>query len=519
MRPLGLLLPVLLSLSLHAAQVRFSSDHLKIFAGQTPSVFIHNEGDDDALDLRVDIELSPELYFTHEILVSREDWICTLQSGTRATCTTPRLRSGDYLGISFNVSAVHTRGGRHTATATLTARNVNALPPIVFDVISHRFDQVTTAADFGAGSLRDAIESVNADPLCGTEVPCLISIRENLTIAPATPLPAIRKCNVRLSGWNDLEFEVAVKRAVISGENATWGNGLEIRAACAEGVSGVWISSIAVHSWPWNGIYVESAGAPGGSHLLERMYVGTDAAGLVAKPNGGRGVVLDSPHDGLSIAGGIVSGNARSGIATFRGRGLTVSSVKIGVSRTLEPLGNGASGVFTFGVPLSVHSGTVAHNAHAGVAIARGTTEALAGGDIHSNGGLPIDWALDGPTPPDDETDGILNAPQIRDAFFDAGSNTTVVLGTLRLRANAFTGNEYRVSAFVTRDSRGDFERGSGAGAPRVFPPAEGVADVPWEIRIAGDLRGKFIASQTVLAIEGKPPHLSSEIGEARQVR
>ncbi len=224
---------------------------------------------------------------------------------------------------------------------TLHAQPVELSPGLIFGV--------TTEDDFGAGSLRAAIDEVNEDPLCGTVIPCHIGFQSGLpidtvfNIKPATPLPALRKCNVTIHGPEDLEFPRDVKLVVISGENATYGNGLEIRASCAEGVPGVSIESIVVNSWPWNGIYFEAPAAHVGSHFghtMNRVYVGTDATGLLARPNRSRGIVTDSPHEVLSIFNSIVSGNGRSGIALFQGKHGHVIGTKLGVGRDGRPMSN-----------------------------------------------------------------------------------------------------------------------------------------------------------------------------------
>src|SRR6185436_20329869 len=78
--------------------------------------------------------------------------------------------------------------------------------PIAFDVTPRMFE-VTTVADRGAGSLRDAIESVNATP-CTRSAPCRITfhvaeeeVRNRAAIIePASPLPALAREFVSIEG-------------------------------------------------------------------------------------------------------------------------------------------------------------------------------------------------------------------------------------------------------------------------------------------------------------------------------
>jgi hypothetical protein len=493
-----------LAISVHAAEVRFFTEHAKVFNGQTAAVFVENVADETILDVRIEIEIAATIDFSSPITAfsaANQDWQCTT-SGRRGVCSTARFEPGELAGIFFAASTPRTEGGLHRATATFAARNHSGVAPVIFDIISSHYTVVLSPADVGAGSLRAAIEEVNDNPLCGTDVPCFIGVLE-MTIAPATPLPPIRKCNVYLSGPDEGEFPLPTKRMLISGENAAWGNGLEVRASCAAGVPGVLIQNIVFHSWPWNGIYFEApaAHATDSVHSIRRCYIGTDATGTLPRPNGSRGIVTDSPHEVLFVDNSIVGANGRSGIALFQGKlaNVTASGIR----------DNGASGVFTNGVPLTITRSTIANNAHAGVSVARGTPAALiTQTDFVANGSLPVDWGLDGRTPPDDETDGIPNAPRVVDAFFDAAAGRTIVRGTMRLHgAGAVTIEVYQQNGDVLAPV---------LHAARVV---SGEGEVAFEISLNGDLHGRGIALQAHRAVAGRSPHLSSEIGEAVAVR
>ncbi len=397
---------------------------------------------------------------------------------------------------------------------TLHAQPVELSPGLIFGV--------TTEDDFGAGSLRAAIDEVNEDPLCGTVIPCHIGFQSGLpidtvfNIKPATPLPALRKCNVTIHGPEDLEFPRDVKLVVISGENATYGNGLEIRASCAEGVPGVSIESIVVNSWPWNGIYFEAPAAHVGSHFghtMNRVYVGTDATGLLARPNRSRGIVTDSPHEVLSIFNSIVSGNGRSGIALFQGKHGHVIGTKLGVGRDGRPMGNiGGAGFFSIGVPFFLGHSTIAYNG-VGVAVAKGTPKAaITNNSIHSNTGLPIDWGLDGRTLSDDESDGVPNAPRVLSAFYGASANVTFVRGVVYLRPGQF-GDRFTIEPYFATSARGDvISTFPLFPLVRFAPPGGG--DVPFDIGIPGDHRDRFLAVQAHAVDERNQPQRSSEMSE-----
>lgn len=524
MRSLVIAVTLLVTSIAHAApELQFFTERASLYAGQQASVFVGNSSEETARDVVVHLEWSEGLTLYNGVQTTLFIWNCTVAERS-ATCSTPELEPGVFDGVFFTFLPTDQAGGHRAATATLSAREVGTVNTITFDILTAHTATITSTADSGAGSLREAIEEMNANPLCGTEIPCSIALgdwnREPITIAPLTPLPAIRKCNLSITAPDQGEFPLAEKRAAISGENASYGNGLEIRAACPAGVPGVSIASLAVHSWPWNGIHFEAPAPHAKSfvHTLSQVYVGTDRTGLVAKPNRSRGINIDSPHEDVIIYNGIASGNGRTGIAAWRGKHVYVSGMKIGVDRNGNPLGNGASGFFSQGVPFQLVQNTIAYNAHFGVALTpvTGGEAQVTHNAIHSNAGLPIDWNLDGRTLPDDETDGILNAPQILDAFYDDASQTTTIRGVVRLRAGAF-GGSFGLYLYRASSTRGDVTEMLPIPPQGVAAPAEGVEDVPFEIEIAGVPRGTLIAAQTVAGTVS--PETSSEISEALAVR
>lgn len=499
----------------------FFTDHTQTYTYYHPSVFVGATSDETAHDVVVRLEWSEGLDLDG---LFATDWQCTVSRAERSgSCQMAEFGPDDSSVIIFTFAPVDASGGHHSATATLSARETGTVGTIVFDVISPHTQVVRTGDDFGEGSLRAVIEEFNANPLCGTDVPCRVTFggfpAPPITIAPATPLPAIRKCNVAISGYDDPEFPRAMRQVTISGENATYGNGLEVRASCAAGIQGVLLSGLAVHSWPWNGIHIASPEPWGGTygHTLLRVYAGTDASGLVAKPNRSRGINVDSPHDIVLIGSSIASGNGRSGIALWQGRRAYVVDSKLGTGYDGRPLGNGAGGFFSQGVPFQLFFTTIAYNRFSGVAITPGTTQAVVSyNHIYANANLPIDWGIDDRTPSDDESDGIPNAPRLLDAFYDDGTATTTIRGVVRLRAGAF-GGSFGIDLYRASSERGDAIEYYPIPTQHVPAPQEGTADVPFEITIGGVPRGTLIAAQTLAGTTSAG--VSSEISEAVRVR
>ena len=511
MRSLGLAVTLLFAAIAHAAPtLEFYSDDPQV-GGSFGRAIIANTSEETAHDVVVRLDWSEGLLVPEGL--RSIDLECV-----SSTCTIAEFPPNAFASVFFRPLPANDAGGHHSATATLTARDIES-KTVTFDIITSHHWKITSGADFGEGSLRAALEEFNANPLCGTEVPCTIEIGERngppIKIAPSTPLPPIRKCNVWISAYDEPEFPLKEKRAEISGENAWYGNGLEIRASCASGIYPVNIQSIAIHSWPWNGIHFE-APAPHGEvhypHNLYQMYIGTDRSGEVAKPNRSRGINIDSPYEWVVASNSIVSYNGRSGVSLWRGKQVDMQSMKL--------VGNGGSGFFSNGVSFQLWGSEIAHNAHFGVSATRVTNgEAqITHNQIHSNAGLPIDWNLDGRTIPDDESDGILNVPQLLDAVYDEATGETTVRGVVRLTSGAM-GGSFGLYFYRAISTRGDTIEMFPFSPQRVYPPLEGTDDVPFEITFEeGHMpRGTLIAAQM---ISGElVPTWSSEISEAVPVR
>jgi hypothetical protein len=87
----------------------------------------------------------------------------------------------------------------------------------------------------------------------------------------------------------------------------------------------------------------------------------------------------------------------------------------------------------------------------------------------------------------------------------------------VRLNGRAL-GDQYLIHAMLATSPRGDPATGQRLQHQAVVVP-EGVADVPFEIEILGDLRGQLIAVQLHATSTNPPGALSSEISEAVVVR
>jgi hypothetical protein len=214
---------------------------------------------------------------------------------------------------------------------------------------------VTTPADSGAGSLRQAILDANA-ALGTDEIDFNIAGAGVHTIAPASPLPIISD-PVTIDGYTQpgaskntlADGDNAVLKIALDGANAGVGaNGLEISAGQSV-VRGLAIGRF--RTLPPSGIVHFD---PGGSaidlntsdgNIIEGNFLGADARGTTARGNGSGGVYVRSSSNTIGgttpDARNVLSGNAQSGVFIVDGSHNIVEGNFIGtdVSGT-KPLGN-----------------------------------------------------------------------------------------------------------------------------------------------------------------------------------
>ncbi len=183
-------------------------------------------------------------------------------------------------------------------------------------------------------------------------------------------------------------------------------------------------------------------------HRIRNNYIGVNASGTAALPNGGRGVSLGVNSTGISVQDNLISGNASDGVAIADSRfpGTMLARNGIGISVAGLPLGNGGDGVIVSGNAISVsvsgrfryapNVAAIANNAGAGLFVdANALVDA---GTISSayNGGLAVDLAPPGVNPNDvgDIDSGPnegLNAPVLDPVILNSSTGTSTVAGRL----------------------------------------------------------------------------------------
>src|SRR5260221_6762532 len=307
------------------------------------------------------------------------------------TCTAPQI--SNFQSVLFDVSAPAT-GGQYVTHATLSSSTPDTdTSNNAIDITLNVYQPflVTTTADNGAGSLRQAILDANA--ACGSANGPKCKVLFDLgaataVIEPRTPLPDITACGTVIDGGEVSPRTTAPRHVSLSGAFVTNGSGLTIRTACPDMQDGVTVQYLAVYGFPENGISLTTdlsgAAIPSktGHHLFYDV-IGMDASGAIARPNGLRGVG-STANANINIAACNISSNLRSGLFLWSGTGGTITGNRID--------DNGASGIFTYVSNLVIEVNEVKRNRDFGVAIARGARLVLIANNVlQGNGTLGID--------------------------------------------------------------------------------------------------------------------------------
>jgi hypothetical protein len=318
------------------------------------------------------------------------------------------------------------------------------------DGILYRVTLVTTTADDGPGSLRQAIGDVNA--ACLTALPCMIAFQIGepsttpwKTITVTSPLPAVTGTNVLIDGtWQTEMFgdtNPDGPEVEISGGGSVVGHGLTLAAGnyCTGGVAG-----LALGGFRGNGILL--SGTSGGvscqffnfryRYDVHDVFVGTDPTGSSARPNGLRGITVDDPFFGSSnIRACVLSGNGRSGVFDVKGP-VTIANNRIGVkAHADEPLPNGASGIYIATEFTTADHNVVAFNRDFGIAVhAPLQYVALNENRVWRNENVAIDNGLDSVVTPVTMEGGRVGQPVLTRAQYDPATDTTIVEGTAELQ-------------------------------------------------------------------------------------
>ena len=409
-------------------------------------------------------------------------------SGQRAICALSRLEPRQSGRIELELIAPDLSEHTFPLTAEIAANETDADPSndrVTVHSRTFRTFFVTTTADDGSGSLRQAIESANGS--CDNSYPCLVAFRiagagqQWQTIRVASPLPRVVATQLLIDGMTQTAYfgdtNPLGPEIELTGSE---GNGLEIATPC-----GVMVRGLAINGFGGAGVVIGGGFCEGANNarLLSSNYIGTDPTGDRAVPND-RGVVVDLEPGATPwlIGANVISGNRRSGIFIESGANLRIAQNVMGLdARVTRPLGNGASGVFIAarGAGANLWDNHLSFNGQFGVALARGAQHVqMSGNSFQANGLQAIDYDLD--NMPSEREIGI---PEITSVRFEDGA--TIIEG----RAKP-SGGATLVSVYAN-----DAPDDSGYGEGQYFLGTIAATAGAFTFRHTGDLRGKWVAA------------------------
>ncbi len=228
-------------------------------------------------------------------------------------------------GTHYYFCTVHAPGFDNAAPATYEAAILANSAMVGKVVVTGAVALVvTTTADSGAGSLREAITTANASPDQDT---ITFNIPPNdgtvKTITPLTALPALTQ-GVLIDGYsqpgssrNTLDVgSDAVLLIELNGELLPGGGPCIDRTGLrASGGDGVTISGLVINRFSCAGVWFSG----GTEHSVDGSFIGVDPTGTVARPNGEAGVSINGANHsniGGALPGdrNVISGNPTSGV-------------------------------------------------------------------------------------------------------------------------------------------------------------------------------------------------------------
>lgn len=377
-------------------------------------------------------------------------------------------------------------------TATLSV-NVTGAPRVL---------TVTSTADSGAGSLRDAINNVNANGYGADTIQFDIPGGGVQTILLLSDLPAIGE-PVVIDGYSQPGSKPNTQ---VNGDNAVLQIQLQEIGSPYSGTL-LWLGAgnsvvrgLALNGVGARGLYLSPSygSAIQTNILITGNFIGTSPAGVAAATNylqsgiavDGNGILNDVQIGGAAPADrNVISGNGGAGASTESGgvwvnnaNAVAIQGNYIGTDASGQnPLGNQGDGIALYlGANQALIGGTnagegnlIANNATVGVQIGAGTNNAVLGNAIFNNGGLGIHlgfaYANDPGSPTPDHVglasgpNNLQNYPVLTSLALSGGQTT--VQGTLNSQPNTAYRLEFYSNARPSFSFYGEGQTLLGVGA------------------------------------------------------
>lgn len=279
------------------------------------------------------------------------------------------------------------RSGARRARASAAFRfcSSQAVEPLEARVLLSAY-VVTNTSDSGPGSLRQAILDANASTAANTVAFDILGAGVQ-TIAPTSPLPAILG-HVTIDGTTQPGYSAVAGAPVIELSGAHAGAGA---SGLVVGTSGsTFNDAITVKALIINGFSNEGIILQGRNEQVKGCYIGLNAVGDAASPNGLDGIEIlgaSATIGGPTTAErNVISGNGLNGIVD-RGAGASIVGNYIGTNAIgSAAVGNGQAGIEVLGAATIGGAGplgnVIAGNGSSGIFLKTGNVVQIAGNRI-----------------------------------------------------------------------------------------------------------------------------------------
>ncbi|HEX2061065.1 MAG TPA: right-handed parallel beta-helix repeat-containing protein, partial [Thermoanaerobaculia bacterium] len=302
-------------------------------------------------------------------------------------CFLPSIPAAGRLDVRVRLHS-NFRYGQITSVASVTRPGGERVDAVSYHTLWKDY-MVTSTADSGPGTLRQAILDINAQ-CAATPCRAAFDIEQKIggdffhTVELHSPLPALNVPRSSVDGSTEDQSNTLGPSVALDGAMLHAGNGITVERGICD------VKGIAIGNFPWNGIYASAQARVN----VDSTYIGVNALGMVPKPNRSRGIASENVSG--TITRSLIAYNGRSGIFFT---GPINRGVEIIGNRIIE---NGASGIYVGGNERMyqftfIRDNIITGNAHFGVAIDPRALVIVQPNSIHGNGGGGIDIGLDGP--------------------------------------------------------------------------------------------------------------------------
>ncbi|MEQ9405584.1 MAG: LamG-like jellyroll fold domain-containing protein [Cyclobacteriaceae bacterium] len=251
---------------------------------------------------------------------------------------------------------------------------------------------VTSNADNGAGTLREAMTNANMAPTPATITFDLsVTIPADRIISLATQLPTISTPMI-IDGSTQNDFNFSAGDIITIDGTALGGSGTGLILASVSEIYG-----LRVANFPDDGIFVQTSdcviGGVGKGNVvvnndngvglflnstedivISYNHIGVEADGTTANGNGGNGISMPNSHDNSQILNNVISGNGQRGINTNTGSNYTIAFNKIGTDISGDlARPNGQAGIQVGGgASFMINNNSISGNTDAGILFING---------------------------------------------------------------------------------------------------------------------------------------------------